>query len=216
MNFPVELATLWLFVPAALALNLTPGNDMLLCLGQGLNHGPRAGVAASFGVSLGVVVHTLLAAFGLAALLAVEPVAFELIRWTGIAYLLYLAWQGVFKKNDAFAINNAANVLDTSQPVLAKHFKQGLIVNLLNPHVAVFILAFLPQFVDPGKGSTITQFLFLGAIPIFCGTIINSLVAIYAGRIGRSIKRKPAGVKFFNYLTSAIFVGLAFKLAIDR
>jgi len=170
MTLPVDLATLWLFIPAALALNLTPGNDMMLCLGQGLNHGPRAGIAASFGIALGALIHTLLAAFGLATLLAANPTMFALIRWAGVAYLLYLAWRGIVDRPVDLPIDketvNKESKRDSDHPIKwFKPFKQGLIVNLLNPKVALFILAFLPQFVDPDRGSTVAQFLFLGSIP---------------------------------------------------
>lgn len=211
MMLPTD--TLLIFVPAALALNLTPGNDMLFCLGQGMRAGPRAGMAASLGIATGVFIHTLVAGIGLAALLAAHPSAFELIRWAGVAYLVWLAIQTFRQPPHALASNErgATRAGDTFRA-----WRDAVMVSLLNPKVAVFVLAFLPQFVDPARGSTLAQFLLLGGILNLGGTIINLLVGGFAGVIGRWLAARRGLARAFQMLTGCIFLGLAARIAFDR
>lgn len=208
MLIPIE--TLLVFVPAALALNLTPGNDMLFCLGQGMRSGPRAGIAASLGIAAGVLIHTITAAAGLAALLATHPQAFEVIRWAGVAYLVWLAVQ-------AFAGPSPLLAPETGQRATAlRAFREAVVVSVLNPKVAVFVLAFLPQFVDPARGSTFAQFLILGAILNTGGTIINIAVGAFAGSIGGWLATRAKAARAFQIVSGAIFLGLAARIAFDR
>jgi len=206
----VDPAQLLIFIPAALALNLTPGSDMLFCLGQGLKSGPRAGLAASAGIATGSVLHTLLAAFGLAALLAAYPLAFEIVRWAGVAYLVWLGIQS-FRSRGAPL---------TAGPVVAggawRAWRDGTIVNLFNPKVAIFVLAFIPQFVDPARGSPFLQFLVYGAILNIGGTIINGLVGMFSGKIGAAFTAHQGAARLYRWLTGAVFLGLAAKLAFER
>lgn len=206
----IDPAQLLIFIPAALALNLTPGSDMMFCLGQGLKSGPRAGIAASFGIATGSLIHSLLAAFGLAALLAAYPFAFEIVRWAGVAYLVWLAIQAVRSRNTTLS---AAQV---GKGTLFAAWRDGTLVNLLNPKVAIFVLAFVPQFVDPARGSTILQFLILGAILNFGGTIINGVVGAFSGGIGRTLTSSSTLTAVYRWVTCSIFLGLAAKLAFDR
>jgi threonine/homoserine/homoserine lactone efflux protein len=206
----IDPAQLILFVPAALALNLTPGSDMLFCLGQGLKSGPRAGIAASLGVATGALIHSLLAAFGLAALLAAYPFAFEIVRWAGVSYLVWLAVQAV-RNRDA-----ALSAVPVGSGNLFAAWRDGAIVNLFNPKVAIFMLAFVPQFVDPSRGSTILQFLIFGAVLNIGGTLVNGIVGAFAGSIGRTLTSSTALMTLYRWLTCSIFLGLAAKLALDR
>ena len=204
---PVQLL---IFIPAALALNLTPGADMLFCLGQGLKSGPKAGVAASFGIATGSFIHSLLAAFGLAALLAAYPLAFELVRWAGVAYLVWLAVQAF--RQPAGALRPA----DCPTGTAYRAWRDGVFVNLLNPKVAIFILAFVPQFVDPARGSTLLQFLIFGAILNIGGTVINCLVGGFSGGIGRALAANERLARVYRWVTGCLFLGLAAKLAFER
>lgn len=206
----IDLATLLLFIPIALALNLTPGADMLFCLGQGAKSGPRAGVAASFGIATGAFVHALAGGLGLAAVIAANPLAYALIRWAGIAYLLYLA----FKALRAPIVPLSATEVPATQSWRA--WQDGVFVCMLNPKVALFMLALVPQFVDPARGSVLIQFLIFGMILNIGGTIINALVGVFAGSIGRALARNAGATRALNLLTGAVFVGLAAKLAFDR
>ena len=208
MLIPVE--TLAIFIPTALALNMTPGNDMLFCLGQGIKSGPAAGNAASFGIATGALIHTMLAGLGLAALVAAHPVALDVLRWAGIAYLVWLAI-GAFRSTDQHL-----KPAQTKRSGAFSAWRDGIVVNLLNPKIIVFVLAFIPQFVDASRGSVLLQFLIFGLILNIGGTIINCLVGSFAGKIGQVLSRSAKIARAFQIATGCIFLGLAAKLAIDK
>ncbi|PKR58721.1 LysE family translocator [Thalassospira lohafexi] len=208
MLIPIE--TLAIFIPTALALNMTPGNDMLFCLGQGIKSGPVAGNAASLGIATGAMIHTLLAGLGLAALVAAHPVALEVLRWLGIAYLVWLAINA-FRSGD----QNLAPA-KTTQSSAFRAWRDGIVVNLLNPKIIVFVLAFIPQFVDASRGSVLVQFLIFGLILNIGGTIINCLVGGFAGKLGVTLSRSKRVARGFQIFTGCVFLGLAAKLAFDR
>ncbi|WP_295074558.1 LysE family translocator [Tabrizicola sp.] len=203
---PVETLTLLAFIPAGLALNLTPGADMMFCLGQGLKSGRRAAMAANFGIALGGMVHTLLAALGLGALLATHPAAFEAIRWLGVGYLLWLAV-------GALRASPFAAKVQVSPSTAGRAFWQGLLVNLLNPKVILFILAFLPQFVDPSRPIP-PQFLTLGLVFSFGGLVVNGAVGLFAGSIGQRVARSAGLSKWLARISATIFGALALRLAL--
>ncbi|MCR8826080.1 LysE family translocator [Pseudosulfitobacter koreensis] len=198
-----EWITLLAFVPAALALNLTPGADMMFCLGQGLRSGPKAAVAASAGISLGAFIHTGLAGLGLGAVVATVPGAFEVIRWAGVAYLLFLAVQ-LLRGDDA----KRSKVGGMS---VVRAFRTGLVVNLTNPKVILFVVAFLPQFVRPEGPPVLVQFLILGAVMALGGFVINGAVGIFASGLGARLAR---GSRILDYVTGGIFAALALRLAL--
>ena len=197
----VDPITILAFVPAALALNLTPGADMMFCLGQGVRFGPRASVAASAGISLGGMIHVTLAGLGLGAVVSALPWAFDVIRWIGVAYLLWLAVQ-TWRSN---ATAQAVKIAPKSA------FRSGLIVNLTNPKVILFVLAFVPQFVVPEAGPVLFQFLVFGFVLSLGGFIINALVGIFASGLGR---RLTHGGQALRLISSGIFVALAARLAV--
>lgn len=199
----VEWLTLAAFIPAALTLNLTPGADMLFCLGQGLRSGPRAAMAASAGISAGSFVHVTLAALGLGALIAAVPWAFDVIRWIGVAYLLYLAWQTLR--------SSAAPDAEAAELSVGRAFWTGFVVNLTNPKVILFVLAFIPQFVQPEAGSVLGQFLIFGLVLSVGGFFINGGVGVFASGLGRRMAR---GGRVLSWITSGIFVALAARLAV--
>lgn len=195
---------------AGLALNLTPGADMMFCLSQGLKSGRKTGFAASLGIATGSVIHILLAAFGLAALIAANPLAFELLRWAGVAYLVWLAVQALRNPMQIDLPKEAK----LSQPM--KAWRDGVVVNLLNPKVIVFTLAFLPQFVDPERGSTVLQFLLLGVVLNITGTTVNGFVGIGAGSVRGVLAGNRWIARMLGYVSSVVFLGLAAKLAFER
>ncbi len=196
----IEVLTLLAFLPAALALNLTPGADMMFCLGQGLRGGAWAAWAASAGIALGAFVHATVAGLGLAALLAAAPWAFEVIRWLGVAYLLWLALQAL----------QASGVSKMETAIVRSAFWSALVVNLTNPKVALFVLAFVPQFVDP-EAPVLAQFLIFGAILSTGGFFINGLVGVFAGTLGARLRK---GSNALGWITAGIFAGLAARLAV--
>jgi threonine/homoserine/homoserine lactone efflux protein len=202
----IDPLVLLAFIPAALALNLTPGADMLFCLGTGLKAGPRAGIAASAGVALGCMVHVTIAGLGLGAAIAAAPVAFELIRWAGVAYLLWLA------------VHVLRHAGDMPQPAAitgatATAFRRGFFVNLTNPKVILFVLAFLPQFVNPAH-PVLPQFLILGGVISLGGFLINGAVGAGAGRLARRLTHATRAKRWLDRLSAAIFAGLALRLAL--
>jgi threonine/homoserine/homoserine lactone efflux protein len=198
----VDPLTLLAFVPAALALNLTPGADMMFCLGQGLRSGPRAAVAASAGISLGGMVHVTLAGLGLGALVAAVPWAFDAIRWVGVAYLLYLAVR---------TLRATGRKVDVPAVAAGQAFRAGLVVNLTNPKVILFVLAFVPQFIRPDAGAVLGQFLVFGAVLALGGFIINGLVGVFASGLGRKLVRGGGALR---WITSSIYAALALRLAV--
>ena len=200
----MDLWVLFAFVPAALALNLTPGADMMFCLGQGLRAGPRAAMAASAGISSGVLVHVALAALGLGALVAALPWLFDAIRWAGVAYLMVLALGAL----------RAGPMRAKGRPLsAARAFREGLVVNLTNPKVIFFVLAFLPQFVDPSH-ALLPQFAVFGTILGFGGLVINGAVGMFAGSFGRMIAGSARFNRALGIVSACIFTALAVRLAV--
>lgn len=200
----VDPVVLLAFIPVGLALNVTPGSDMMLCLAQGLRCGARVGWAASAGVACGAFVHTALAGFGLGELVKAIPGAFEVIRWAGVAYLLYIAW-----KTLRTPIGDA-----DAQPLSGwQAWRQGLVVNLTNPKVILFILAFVPQFVDPSR-AVLPQFLVFGALLALGGLVVNGLVGQFAGKMRHRLTAGSASSRAVRWITATLFGGLAVKLAL--
>ena len=196
--------TLLAFIPAGLALNLTPGADMMFCLGLGLRAGPRPALAASAGISAGGMVHVTLAGLGLAATIAALPWAFDAIRWVGVAYLLWLAAQALRQG----PLRPSAAVLSP-----ARAFRQGIVVNLTNPKVILFVLAFVPQFIDPAH-AILPQFLIYGLVLAVGGFVINGAVGVFAGGVGRTLATSPLFARGLGLASAAIFTALAARLAI--
>lgn len=204
---PVEPMVLLAFAPAGLALNLTPGADMMFCLAQGLKGGRRAAMAANLGIALGCMVHVTLAGAGLGALVAAHPMAFDAIRWLGVAYLLVLAAQALRRSGAALA---APDAVPQRAGVV---FRQALLVNLLNPKVILFILAFLPQFVRPDR-AVLPQFLTLGIVFCVGGLVVNGLVGAFAGSIGQRLAGSARLSRWLGRISAGIFAGLALRLAL--
>ena len=206
MMFPVDPLVLLAFIPAGLALNLTPGADMMFTLAQGLKGGPKAGMAANAGIAMGGMIQTVIAGLGLGALVAAHPMAFDVIRWAGVAYLLYLALQSL--RTAPVAARQAA----TTRP-LTRIFLDGMLVNLLNPKVILFILAFLPQFVDPAR-PVLPQFLLLGLVFALGGLVVNGVVALSAGGLGQRLAGSASLSRWLGRSGAAIFTGIALRLAL--
>ncbi|MHA7851736.1 LysE family translocator [Roseovarius sp.] len=194
------------FIPAALALNLTPGADMMFCLGLGLRSGGKAALAAAAGISAGGLVHVTLAGLGLGAAVAALPWLFDAIRWVGVAYLLWLA-AGALRRGPA------RDVTPLAMPA-ARAFREGLIVNLLNPKVILFVLAFVPQFVNPAQGSVLGQFLMCGLVLAVGGFVINGAVGLCAGGVGQRLATSARFTRGLGYASALIFAGLAARLAL--
>lgn len=190
------------FLGAGIVLNLTPGADVAFTMASGLKGGKRGAVAAAIGITSGSLVHTVLAAFGLAAVFSSYPIAFDAIRYLGAAYLLYLAWQAWTQSGSLTKSDCASS--------MRKAMAQGFLTNILNPKVGLFILAFLPQFTDPQNGPVWLQMLILGGLFASTGIVITIAYGLLAGTLSDRLHRYQGP---FNTLTALIFGGLAARLA---
>jgi threonine/homoserine/homoserine lactone efflux protein len=208
---PTELAA---FALAVLVLNATPGVDFLLTVSRTLQGGARAGVAAALGINAGCVVHALAAAFGLAALLTVYPQAFRVIQWAGAAYLV---WLGLGMLKTAFKGGSDQGRVDTKSTHKSwfADFRVGLLTNVLNPKVALFFLAFLPQFVPAASPSKAASFLLLGAWFIAQGLTFLLALIFVVTRLGR-LQASASVRRTLNALGGVLFVGLALRLLRER
>jgi threonine/homoserine/homoserine lactone efflux protein len=199
------------FLIAALALNFAPGSDMLYVLGRSLGQGRKAGVVSALGIFAGCLVHITAAALGLAALLEASATAYNVIRYAGAAYLLYLGVRMFLSKDLQNELSPGASPPPTS---LSRIFTQGVITNILNPKVAMFFVAFLPQFVNAARGSVVFQIAVLGLIFDVGGTLVNIGVAFFAGHIGNRLRQSPRTARLQRWLTGSIFIGLGIRLGL--
>ena len=196
-----------LFIATALVLNATPGVDMLFTLSRTLQHGWRTGMAAALGITAGCVVHTVAAALGLAALLATSALAFNAIKWLGAAYLLWLAW-GMLRSS----VRDAEPILATSATAPSTRvFAQGFLTNVLNPKVALFFLALLPQFISADAPDKTVAFLFLGVVFIVGGALFLFALVALAHRM-RVFGASRVTRRLLNAIGGALFAALAVRL----
>jgi threonine/homoserine/homoserine lactone efflux protein len=200
-----------LFVVAGLLLNITPGPDTLYILGRSASQGWRGGTVASLGIGAGLFVHTFAAAVGLSALLAASATAFSILKWVGAAYLVYVGVSLLIARPALQQRTAALRVVK-----LRTVFLQGFLTNVLNPKVALFFLAFLPQFVDPGAPNKAITFLFLGFVFIFNGTLWNLFVAWWAARVASSFSSSGHFALWLNRTVGALFVYLGIRLVISH
>lgn len=201
--------SIFLFLTAALALNLAPGPDMLYVSTRSLVQGRRAGIISAFGIAAGSAVHTILIASGLAALLHAVPIAYDIVRYAGAAYLI---WLGIQALRSSGAVASSISIEPANERAI---FRQGMITNLLNPKVALFFLAFLPQFTDPTRGPVALQIILLGCLFNLSGTIVNVGVACLASSARRWLQGGRTE-RAFRWLTGSVFIGLGVRLALDE
>lgn len=206
---------LWLFVISGLLLNMTPGPDSLLIMARSASQGFKAGAAAIFGICSGTCVHIAAAAFGLSALLATSAEAFLFIKLLGAAYLLYIGVQMLRTKAAPAAAQSTPDAAPTPAS-FAEIYRQGLLTNVLNPKVALFFLAFLPQFVAPDAADKTLAFLFLGAIFNFNGMLWCLLLAWTSAVAAQKVKTSQQVKLWLNRTVGALFVALGAKLALSR
>jgi threonine/homoserine/homoserine lactone efflux protein len=201
----------WLFIISGLLLNVTPGPDMAYIVGRSVQLGWRGGVMAALGISTGCVSHVFAAAIGLSALLMASATAFTAVKWLGAAYLCYVGLTMLLSR--ARAPDNAAPG-ENNSVTLSRVFWQGALTNVLNPKVALFFLAFLPQFVDAEAQHKALAFLALGLIFIFNGTLWCVSVAIVAARASGRVKKSGRTMDFVNRGLGALFVYLGARIAL--
>ncbi|HJP60648.1 MAG TPA: LysE family translocator [Gemmatimonadaceae bacterium] len=201
-----ELHSFLLFLAAGLALNFTPGPDMLYVAARGASEGRAAGIASALGIGAGTLFHIALVALGLAALLRGIPVAYLVLRICGAMYLIYLGVR-------AFRSGSTLTLQPVEPAPLSIVFRQGVITNVLNPKVAIFFLAFLPQFVDPSRGNPAVQIVVLGLVFDFTGTLVNLGVALGSSGAAARLRGAHRARAVLQRITGALFVGLGLRLA---
>ncbi|KAF1030101.1 MAG: Leucine efflux protein [Pseudomonas sp.] len=204
----IELQVLALFAGACIALNLTPGPDMLLIASRSVSQGRASGFMSLAGIQAGTYCHALAAALGLSQLFVTVPVAYDVVRFAGAAYLAYLAWKA-FTSQATPLTTTATGALS-----LGQIFKQGLVTNLLNPKMALFVLALFPQFVQPDKGSIVTQMLVLATVLNVTGLLVNGAVTLLAAKLRNKMVSNLKVAKRLNQLLGTVFLGLACRLAL--
>lgn len=198
------------FFGIALLLGFTPGPDNLFVLMQSATHGRRAGFCVVLGLCCGLLVHTAAVALGLAAVFAASPGAFTFLKFAGAAYLAYLAWQ-------AWHAPASAGLAQQAAPMHPRRMvARGCIMNLTNPKVIFFFLAFLPQFVIPGRASVALQLCWLGVLFILATLVSFGVITWFAALLGEQLKRAPAMQGMLNRLSAVVFAALALRLAVTR
>lgn len=209
--FDYTLAHWSTFLVAAVLLNLSPGPDIAFILGQTARNGQRSGFAAMFGIWSGAFLHVVLAAIGLSAVLATSATAFTLVKWVGAAYLIWLGIQAF--RSDGASYSSATEVKQTSN---FKIFQQGILVAALNPKVAIFFLAFLPQFVVVGAGPASTQLFFHGVLIIVVAAFIEPPLVILGARLSRYLGQNSQVAAWMDRGLGTLFIGLGVRLALSE
>lgn len=202
--------TLLVFVVACFALACTPGPDMLLCLSRSLTQGRLAGFVTLAGINAGCAVHALAAGLGLSSLLVAAPVLFDVVRYLGVAYLLYLA-VNMLRRTAAEDLH--APILTAKSMKLL--FQQGFLTNLFNPKVALFFLAFFPQFMRPSDGPILRQAIVLFFVLMMVGFIVNGMIILFAGGLSRWAKGHARFANYGRWFLASVFGGLAVRLALQ-
>jgi threonine/homoserine/homoserine lactone efflux protein len=203
----------WLFVASGLLLNLTPGQDTFYVVSRSMAQGRAAGLWSVLGIASGSVVHTLAAACGLSAILATSAHAFTVVKFAGAGYLVYLGVKMLFQRSSAPA-DDAAPMPPREKPWAI--YRAGMLTNLLNPKVALFFLAFLPQFVAPGAASRVGAFLFLGSVFVFNGTLWCLVLVLFASALSGRLRRSASGARRLRQATGVVFLGLGARLALSK
>jgi len=229
---PLDPKLLAMFLAAGLLLNFTPGPDMLFVLASGTTHGRGGGVRAALGIGAGSAVHTAFAAAGVSAILASSATLFAAVKYAGAAYLLFLGIQGLVARGAPARSGAASHGGDRDRgangPIDARAaadrpsaaapprrlFLRGLVTNVLNPKVALFFLAFMPQFVDASRGHVPLQLAILGLVFCTTGTLVNAAVGAMAGTLGAKLAGDARWKRALDRVTGAVFVALGLKLAL--
>lgn len=209
---------LGLFIAAGLLLNLTPGPDVLFVVSQSLRAGRRAGMVAALGVAAGIFVHILAAGWGLSAVLASSAAAFTVLKWLGVAYLLYVGWTLLGLRTSLITTENIANSAAATRldgPIEYRKIAwQGFWTNALNPKVALFFLAFVPQFISAEASNKPLTFVLLGLLFNLNALPVNLGYALLAAWAGTRLHHWRGGIRWFERLAGTLFIGFGLKLAL--
>jgi threonine/homoserine/homoserine lactone efflux protein len=208
-----DLQNFLLFALAALMLNITPGNDMIFVISRSLSYGTKAGIYAALGIGLGCFVHIFASVVGLSVIIQQSEILFNIIRYAGAAYLIFIGIKSFMEKPSTMIFNQNQNDKNTNLKIL----RQGTITNVLNPKVSLFFLAFLPQFIDSNQDENITsQILFLGLWFNFSGTVVNVLIALLFSKIIAKLSNFQQFWKIQNKISGVVLVALGLQIALKR
>lgn len=206
----IEPAKFALFIGVSWALIIAPGPDMLYVISRGMAHGRRAGILSATGVVCGILVHTTAAAFGLTLILQTSAFVFLFVKYIGATYLLYLGIKA-WREKSTFRLQVPVSTVKSSAL-----FWQGVLSNILNPKIAIFFLAFLPQFVDQGSSHVTLQMVLLGLTFACFGLCFLLIVGYSSGTLGKWLMHRPKYPQFFQRLAGGILVGLGIRLALTE
>jgi threonine/homoserine/homoserine lactone efflux protein len=201
----IDPSTLALFLLAVLALLLSPGPNMAFVLSHGIAHGAGGGLAAALGIGAADIILTLGAVTGITAMVAAWPPAFDVIRYLGAVYLLWLAAKAVRS-------SGAVDVSGGGYADSGRIFRRAMLNSLLNPKALLFYLVFLPQFVDTARGDVLVQFAALGCTLAVVGVLFHAALGMFSGRIGKLVNRSPAAARLQNRLLGGVLAALAMRL----
>lgn len=208
------------FLIAALLLNISPGPDMAYIVGQTAVHGRKTGLFSSLGVISGAFVHVLAATFGLSAILATSALAFAIVKWIGVAYLVWLgigALRSSFAKTETAAHSDEPVARIATKPMTAfAAWRQGVMIDVLNPKVAIFFMAFLPQFIDPTRGNGAVQFLVLGLMVLLIAFVVEGMLVLAVASAAGRIKGSRKLGAWLNRALGGMFIALGIRLAISQ
>ena len=205
----IDTTNFTIFVVTSIAVILMPGPAMMFVISNGLSRGPKASIAAAFGTTTGVFFHLFCAAFGLAVILKTSVIAFAVVKFTGAAYLIYLAIKTLVSKEQI--VNN----LSESEKSRNSIFWQGIFINILNPKLSIFFLAFLPQFIDPNLSSATSQTLILGTIFMAMTIIIFIGYGLFASLLRQKVLNSPKILRAIKWCFASVFMALGIRLALS-
>lgn len=208
----IPFDTLMLFALAAVLLVLTPGPNLLYLISRTLCQGRAAGVVSLAGTTTGFLVHIIAAAVGLSAVFLAVPALYDIVRWAGAAYLLWLAWDAV-RPSGSGGLFAPRALAPESRFTL---FRTGVLTSILNPKVALFYLALFPQFVDPARGSVLVQSLLLGALQIAIAVVGDLMFVLLAAGAARWLAERPMWARAQRWIMGGTFAAIAAKLALDE
>lgn len=206
----IEFSNLLMFIGASFILCLVPGPDNIYVLTQGMTKSKKAAFITTLGLTTGLIIHTSAAAFGISAIFQTSEMAFNIVKYVGALYLMYIAYQAFKFRNEPLDLS-----VQDSKGELKKLYLKGFIMNILNPKVSIFFLAFLPQFVTPENGNFILQMITLGSIFMVITVLVFSFIGIAGNMLSSKLLEKPSIVKYMNILTSFVLVSLGLKLALS-
>jgi threonine/homoserine/homoserine lactone efflux protein len=195
------------FFTTSVLLGISPGPDNIFVLTQSALRGRLAGVFVTLGLCTGLIVHTLAVSFGVAAIFQTSAIAFTVLKFAGAAYLLYLAWQAFRAPATGIHLGEGSGASGWEL------YRRGIIMNITNPKVSIFFLAFLPQFAEPARGSLTVQMMLLGGLFILATLLVFGSIALLAGTIGRKLGQSARAEKIMNRVAGTVFAALALKLA---